>query len=549
MPLLRPSPSDFTAVVKALANAGAAVTNPQGFRPPSKSSVAFVNAAAVSSIITGSPFKFVQPKRAAPAPVTISLANVGSSDAFIVKYNSSGTPQWARRIGGTSSDRAVGIDTDSSGNIIVIGWYDSSPLTIYAADGTTSFTTLANAGSIDTFIVKYNSSGTPQWARRIGGTSSDAPNYPRPVAVDSNGDIVLHGTYSSTVSIYGSSASFTTLSNAGDSDSYIVKYNSSGTPQWARRIGGTSTEISYSIGVDSNGDIVVAGVYSSNPVSIYDSSASFTTLSNAGASDAYIVKYNSSGTPQWANKIDGLGNQYPFSLNIDSNRNIIVVGYYNTNSLSIYDGSASLTTLNHEGGEDAMIVKYNSSGTPQWARRIAGTASDYIYGIDTDSSGNIVVTGAYYSDTLTIYDTDGTTAFTTLSNNTQGGAISNTFVVKYNSSGTPQWARRIGGSSSDQGNALSIDSGGNIVVTGWYESSPLTIYAADGTTSFTTLVNTVSDNTDDTFIVKYNSSGTPQWARRIAGTSFEVSYSMDIDSNGDIVVAGRYTSNPLTITS
>ena len=372
-----------------------------------------MNAAAVSSIITGSPFKFVQPKRAAPAPVTISLANVGSSDAFIVKYNSSGTPQWARRIGGTSSDRAVGIDTDSSGNIIVIGWYDSSPLTIYAADGTTSFTTLANAGSIDTFIVKYNSSGTPQWA----------------------------------------------------------------------------------------------------------------------------------------NKIDGLGNQYPFSLNIDSNRNIIVVGYYNTNSLSIYDGSASLTTLNHEGGEDAMIVKYNSSGTPQWARRIAGTASDYIYGIDTDSSGNIVVTGAYYSDTLTIYDTDGTTAFTTLSNNTQGGAISNTFVVKYNSSGTPQWARRIGGSSSDQGNALSIDSGGNIVVTGWYESSPLTIYAADGTTSFTTLVNTVSDNTDDTFIVKYNSSGTPQWARRIAGTSFEVSYSMDIDSNGDIVVAGRYTSNPLTITS
>ena len=266
MPLLRPSPSDFTAVVKALANAGAAVSNPQGFRPPSKSSVAFVNAAAVSSIITGSPFKFVQPKRAAPAPVTISLANVGSSDAFIVKYNSSGTPQWARRIGGTSSDRAVGIDTDSSGNIIVIGWYDSSPLTIYAADGTTSFTTLANAGSIDTFIVKYNSSGTPQWARRIGGTSTEI-SYS--IGVDSNGDIVVAGVYSSNpVSIYDSSASFTTLSNAGDSDSYIVKYNSSGTPQWARRIAGTSFEVSYSMDIDSNGDIVVAGRYTSNPLTI-----------------------------------------------------------------------------------------------------------------------------------------------------------------------------------------------------------------------------------------------------------------------------------------
>jgi len=55
MPLLRPSPSDYTTVVKALANAGAAVSNPQGSRPPSKGGVAFVNVASTGALIRGSP--------------------------------------------------------------------------------------------------------------------------------------------------------------------------------------------------------------------------------------------------------------------------------------------------------------------------------------------------------------------------------------------------------------------------------------------------------------------------------------------------------------
>lgn len=69
MPLLRPSPSDYTTVVKSLANAGAAVTNPQGSRPPSKGSVAFVNVSSVAALIRGSPFKFFRVNRGIVAAV------------------------------------------------------------------------------------------------------------------------------------------------------------------------------------------------------------------------------------------------------------------------------------------------------------------------------------------------------------------------------------------------------------------------------------------------------------------------------------------------
>ena len=63
MPVLRPSPSDYTTMVKALANAGAAVSNTQGSRPASKGSVAFVNTSFASSLIRLSSFLTVGPTR------------------------------------------------------------------------------------------------------------------------------------------------------------------------------------------------------------------------------------------------------------------------------------------------------------------------------------------------------------------------------------------------------------------------------------------------------------------------------------------------------
>jgi 6-phosphogluconolactonase (cycloisomerase 2 family) len=200
--------------------------------------------------------------------VSLTLASVGSGDAFVVKYDSSGTPLWARRIGGTSADQANSVSTDSSGNVIVTGYYTSNPVNIFAANGSTVSFTLANSGSNDSFVVKYDSSGTPLWARRVGGTSNDQANS---VSTDSTGNIVVAGYYTSDpVNIFaadGTTVSFT-LASDGSNDTFVVKYDSSGTPLWARRIGGTGADIAFSVKTDSTGNIVVAGNYSSNPLRI-----------------------------------------------------------------------------------------------------------------------------------------------------------------------------------------------------------------------------------------------------------------------------------------
>jgi hypothetical protein len=337
----------------------------------------------------------------------ILLANSGSFDAFIVKYDTAGTPQWARRIGGTGDDSVNGISVDSAGNVYVMGTYSSTPVTIFATDNTTSFTTLANSGSNDVFIMKYDTAGTPQWARRIGGTGGDVGNG---ISADSAGNVYVTGSYGSNpVTIFNTNntTAFTTLANSGSFDAFIVKYDTAGTPQWARRIGGTGNDGVNGISADSAGNVYVMGAYSSNPATIFNTNntTAFTTLANSGSFDAFIVKYDTAGTPQWARRIGGTGDDFGNGISADSAGNVYVMGTYSSTPVTIFNtnNTTAFTTLANSGSSDAFIVKYDTAGTPQWARRIGGTGSEVGNGISADSAGNVYVMGTYSSTPVTIF--------------------------------------------------------------------------------------------------------------------------------------------------
>ena len=196
------------------------------------------------------------------------LSNTGNNDVFVVKYDSAGTPLWAMRMGGTNDDQGYSLRTDSSGNIVVVGYYAFVTLNIYAANGTTVSFTLTNSGNYDGFVVKYDSAGTPLWVRKLGGTFADEANA---VATDLSGNIVVAGRYISTpLNIYAANGTtiLFTLARDGSDDCFVVKYDSAGTPLWARRLAGTLSDIATSVTTDSSGNIVTTGYYASNPLRI-----------------------------------------------------------------------------------------------------------------------------------------------------------------------------------------------------------------------------------------------------------------------------------------
>ena len=451
-----------------------------------------------------------------------TLPFIGLTEAFLVKYNSNGTAIWATRISGAGNDFGYSVAVDSLNNIIITGYYTAN-ITIYNADGSTTISLTATTGA-DVFIVKYNSNGTAIWATRIaGGGSTISPQPGQGVSVDSfDNSIIVTGFYGTTITIYNAtplpSGTFTTLATLATNGSvfhaFIVKYDSNGIGQWATRIAPVTAGAGniFGLGVkiipnsSSAGDIIVTGAFAAT-ASIFNApgtAPAFGTLVLfSGTSNVFIVKYNSSGVGQWSSRIAGTGVDRGYGIAVDSNKDIIVTGYYTGSANILNPGSTTFGTLPNSGGLDAFIVKYTGlTGFGIWATRIAGATTDRGHGIAVDSLNNIIVTGFYSVTTTTIYNAPfGATS--TLPNLPISGT-NDVFIVKYSSSGVGVWATRIAGTADDTGSSITVDSNNNIIVTGYYDSSPVTIYNTPGTLVAGTLVNT---GLYDVFLVKYTSNG------------------------------------------
>ena len=226
---------------------------------------------------------------------------------------------WTQQLGTSSMDRAEGITTDSSGNVYMTGYTDGG------LDDNT------NAGSLDLFVIKYNSSGVKQWTKQLGTSSNDSGGG---ITTDSSGNLYVTG-YT-----YGALDG----SNAGQGDIFVVKYNSDGVKQWTQQLGTSSSESAKGITSDSSGNVYVTGY-------------TYGALdgSNAGQEDIFVVKYNSAGVKQWTQQLGTSSMDSAEGITTDSSGNVYVTGYTDGG----LDGNTSA------GSSDIFVVKYNSDGVKQ----------------------------------------------------------------------------------------------------------------------------------------------------------------------------------------
>jgi hypothetical protein len=447
---------------------------------------------------------------------------------------------WATRIAGLAASQNYSTIVDSNNNAIISGVYDGAT-TIYNSDGTI-FGTLPFTGVVDGFVVKYDSNGFAIWATRIAGSGFDGGIS---INVDSNDNIVITGQYTASTTIYNSDGSIfgTLVFTGGAADCCVIKYNPNGFGIWATRIAGTALDTGNGITVDSGNNIIITGQFQSSAIIYNKDGSTFSTLTSVGAANCFVVKFNPDGFGVWQTKIGGTGIEAGIAINVDSNNSIVVVGRYSSNPVTIYNSDGlTFGTLLFSGVRDCFIVKYNPNGFGIWATRIAGTGQDFPLGITIDSGNNIIVSG-YYTALTTIFNANGS-SFGTLTLN----GIRNCFVVKYNPNGSGIWATRIAGTSLSSfvnGNGITVDSGNNIIVTGYYQD-PVSVFNADGSV-FETLAFSGTIPNGDCFVVKYASNGFGVWATRIASTGEEFGSSVSVDANNSIVVSGSYDSNPLII--
>jgi len=203
-----------------------------------------------------------------------TLNNAGGSDIFLAKFDSNGNHLWSKRFGKSSDDLGSSVSVDSSGNVYITGYFDSS--TINFGGGV-----LSNAGSYDIFLARFDSNGNHLWSKRFGGGNDDLANS---VSIDGPGNIYMTGWFESSTIDFGGGA--LTNANAGSRDIFLAKFDSNGNHLWSKRFGGSSDDLGHSVSVDSSGNVYGTG-------SFFGSNVNFggCPLSSTGGYDIYLIKY------------------------------------------------------------------------------------------------------------------------------------------------------------------------------------------------------------------------------------------------------------------
>ncbi len=315
----------------------------------------------------------------------LSITNNGSEDAFLAKYGPLGNIIWVRSIGGSGYDWANGVAVDGSGNVLLTGTFASSSISIGS-------TVLTNTGGYDVFVAKYDSAGNVLWARNPTGTSSD---YGESITTDPARNVIVAGFYYSGSLTFGAQ----TIYNAGLTDAFVAKYDSSGNILWTRSGGGAYSDNGYSVVSDLSGNIYLGGVFTST-TAVFGSQV-LTNPSQGGYNNAFLVKYDASGTALWARSGSGgtIGASTCQSVTVDPSGDVYFGGYFYG---PVSFGTSSLAT---NGGADVFLLKYAPAGNLIYAKGIGGNYFDELGGIATDPSGNVVLTGSTASTSLSLGST------------------------------------------------------------------------------------------------------------------------------------------------
>ncbi|MBK8846298.1 MAG: SBBP repeat-containing protein [Bacteroidetes bacterium] len=287
--------------------------------------------------------------------------------------------------------------------------------------------------------------------------------------------------------------------------------------QWAKGIGGTGGDLSYSIAVDKTGNIYTTGTFSGTVD--FDPGVGVFNLTSTGSSDIFISKYDNSGNFIWAKSAGGTSSSYSYSNSVatDFSGNIFITGVFVGPTITF--GTTTLTNVG-TSGFDIFLTKYDSNGNVIWAKSAGGNWSDQSLSVSTDISGNVFITGLFsYQITF------GTTPLT-------GAGDLDIFIVKYDSSGNVLWAKSEGGTGDDRGYCVATDANGNIFITGPFDSPTITF----GATTLT------KGGITDIFIAKYDSSGNVLWAKRAGGTKYDIGISVATDASGNVFMTGYFGS-------
>jgi hypothetical protein len=397
------------------------------------------------------------------------------SDVFVTKLNSAGTDiVYSTYLGSNSDDDASAIAVTTDGKACITGgilnlFPNNFPLKNQFQGNGSIFDPTRDE---DAFLTVLTADGSNlAYSTFFGGTGFSSPggDFGRAIAVDSTNKVYIAGASSS--NSLPTKNPFQSSRHSADftADAFIAKFDPSQSGNasliYSSYLGGGDDDIANGIAVDGAGNAYVVGFTRSTDLIIRapDSLGPLQTA-NHGSADAFVAKIDtnssSSASLVYSTYFGGSGFDEAFAVAVDSSQRAYVTG--STDSTAANFPTKHPFQPNNAGGKDAFVAKFNANGSALfYSTFLGGIGADEGRGIAIDSAGNAYVTG------------QSGTGFPELNGLPSSIVTGSAFITKIEHSdatGTTipsiLYSDTFGGSSGAIGNAIALDSKGNVYVAG-----------------------------------------------------------------------------------
>jgi hypothetical protein len=349
-----------------------------------------------------------------------------------------------------------------------------------------------------------------------------------------DGSTVVVGYFNHTVDFDPGPDSFN-LTAVSRYDIFIAKYSDKGALLFAYGFGGGSSQFqsANSVAADANGNAYVTGSFSGD-VDFDPGTGKAILSSPMSSTNNFLVCFGKNGKLKFAKNItattDSDRYQYANSIVLDKNKNIYVGGSFWATSVD-FDPGINNTALKGIK-KDIFFAKYDSLGNFVFVKTMGGTSFDEVNKIALDKNNNILICGDFESGAID-FDPDTSSHILSLKGK------QDLFFAKYDANGNFIFAKNIGGTASDNANAIAIGTDNNFVITGYFSGKSIDFDPGNGKHHLLT-----SNGNIDAFIVKYDTGGNCVFAFNIGSSSSnDLGKDLGLDSNNNIICTGSFSGN------
>ena len=298
-----------------------------------------------------------------------------NTDAFLIKFSSSGKKIWGTYFGGDNHDSAVCVEINSKNQLIISGFLGD---TDYIKDEVINFPD-TNGLTKKFFIAVFDENGNFITSKKMNYNNNYSNFYYS--AIDKNDNLYIAATiyYDRYENLKGTVGTHQP-NIIGDKNVFLTKYDKDLKYLWGTYFGGRSQIVNnnyYMLGntsisglvINSQKEIIFAGNTNSFE-KISTTGVHQENLSGINAKDMYIAKFNENGNQIWGtyygdNSRKNLSDDDNlYCLNIDEFDNIFIGG--NTGSIKNISTIGSYLETNNSSSLQGFFSKFTNLGKQIW---------------------------------------------------------------------------------------------------------------------------------------------------------------------------------------